>query len=41
MPVQPQVAATAVTIDCDVLGMSGGWNPAVHLTVPRRHQAEV
>ena len=22
----------AVTIECDVLGMSGGWNPAVHLT---------
>ena len=22
----------AVTIQCDVLGMSGGWNPAVHLT---------
>jgi methylglutamate dehydrogenase subunit C len=22
----------AVTIECDVLGMSGGWNPVVHLT---------
>jgi methylglutamate dehydrogenase subunit C len=22
----------SVTIECDVLGMSGGWNPAVHLT---------
>lgn len=22
----------AVSIDCDVLGMSGGWNPVVHLT---------
>jgi sarcosine oxidase subunit alpha len=22
----------SVTIDCDVLAMSGGWNPAVHLT---------
>jgi heterotetrameric sarcosine oxidase alpha subunit len=22
----------AVTIECDVLGTSGGWNPAVHLT---------
>ena len=22
----------AVTIECDVLGMSGGWSPAVHLT---------
>jgi methylglutamate dehydrogenase subunit C len=22
----------AVTIECDVLGMSGGWNPALHLT---------
>jgi methylglutamate dehydrogenase subunit C len=22
----------AVTIECDVLGMSGGWNPAVHLS---------
>jgi methylglutamate dehydrogenase subunit C len=22
----------AVTIQCDVLGISGGWNPAVHLT---------
>jgi methylglutamate dehydrogenase subunit C len=22
----------AVTIECDALGMSGGWNPAVHLT---------
>jgi methylglutamate dehydrogenase subunit C len=22
----------AVTIECDVLGVSGGWNPAVHLT---------
>ena len=22
----------AVTIECDVLGMSGGWNPAIHLT---------
>ncbi len=21
-----------VTIECDVLGMSGGWNPAIHLT---------
>jgi methylglutamate dehydrogenase subunit C len=22
----------AVTIECDVVGMSGGWNPALHLT---------
>jgi sarcosine oxidase subunit alpha len=35
---KPGVAAVrlggrhSVTIECDALGMSGGWNPAVHLT---------
>jgi methylglutamate dehydrogenase subunit C len=35
----------AVTIECDVLGMSGGWSPAVHLTshggIKPRYDAEI
>ena len=25
------LAGTAITLDCDLVAMSGGWNPAVHL----------
>ena len=27
----PQVVASSMLIDCDLLAMSGGWSPAVHL----------
>ena len=29
---QPQSQSTSKSIDCDLIGMSGGWSPTVHLT---------